>query len=99
MSTGPRLLPTLFGGHSEFTLRRPWPRGTSGEGTPDRSKLFGSHGQRPWIHEVNETCWPPGGRPIDQAHTVLGLGARTRSQGSTSVKSKNRSPSVPKNWF
>src|SRR5512142_2772020 len=22
------------------------------EGTPDRSKLFGSHGQRPWLHEV-----------------------------------------------
>src|SRR5436305_15179660 len=21
-------------------------------GTPDRSKLFGSHGQRPWLHEV-----------------------------------------------
>src|SRR5512135_2384507 len=21
-------------------------------GTPDRSKLFGSHGQRPWLHDV-----------------------------------------------
>src|SRR3954447_3173146 len=28
-------------------------RGTiAEEGTPDRLKLFGSHGQRPWFHEV-----------------------------------------------
>jgi hypothetical protein len=25
--------------------------------TPDRSKLFGSHGQRPWLHDVvKEVC-------------------------------------------
>jgi len=24
----------------------------SGNCTPDRSKLFGSHGQRPWIYDV-----------------------------------------------
>ena len=23
--------------------------------TPDRSKLFGSHGQRPWLHDVVKT--------------------------------------------
>ena len=23
-----------------------------GDCTPDRSKLFGSHGQRPWFHDV-----------------------------------------------
>jgi ion channel len=27
-------------------------RGAEPGGTPDRSKLFGSHGQRPWLHEV-----------------------------------------------
>src|SRR3954454_11882224 len=27
------------------------PRGSAGC-TPDRSKLFGSHGQRPWFHDV-----------------------------------------------
>src|SRR5262249_6398747 len=29
-----------------------------GGSTPDRSKLFGSHGQRPWFHEVM-TMVPP----------------------------------------
>src|SRR5688500_13023241 len=28
------------------------PIGAEGRGTPDRSKLFGSHGQRPWLHDV-----------------------------------------------
>src|SRR5512142_822463 len=27
-------------------------RGAEPGGTPDRSKLFGSHGQRPWLHDV-----------------------------------------------
>src|SRR5512142_3005267 len=27
-------------------------RGAEPGGTPDRLKLFGSHGQRPWLHEV-----------------------------------------------
>jgi hypothetical protein len=27
-------------------------RGAEPKGTPDRSKLFGSHGQRPWLHDV-----------------------------------------------
>src|SRR5262249_30750982 len=35
-------------------------RGTRGEGTPDRSKLFGSHGQRPWFHEVMRSRKKPG---------------------------------------
>ncbi len=36
----------------DLTLRRPWPRAIPGGCTPDRSKLFGSHGQRPWFHET-----------------------------------------------
>src|SRR5512135_1228305 len=27
-------------------------RGAEPGGTPDRSKLFGAHGQRPWLHDV-----------------------------------------------
>src|SRR4051812_42923898 len=33
------------------SLQTPY-RGPSPDGTPDRSKLVGSHGQRPWLHEV-----------------------------------------------
>jgi hypothetical protein len=61
----------LGGGHSDLAGRRPWPRRTPGKGTPVRSKLFGSHGQRPWFHEVmsapagcSSRCagrWPPTG--------------------------------------
>src|SRR5262249_14126563 len=45
---------SLGGGYSDLALRRPWRRRRRrpGEGTPDRSKLFGSHGQRPWLHDV-----------------------------------------------
>jgi hypothetical protein len=39
-------------GHPDPALRRPEPRGTPRGCTPDRSKLFGSHDQRPWFHEV-----------------------------------------------
>jgi len=43
-------------------------RGTSG-GTPDRSKLFGSHGQRPWFHEVMSVFRGRG--PVGRAGTCL----------------------------
>src|SRR5262249_61089885 len=48
--------PTTAGDHHPpwlmgSSLRTP-DRGPSPEGPPDRSKLFGSHGQRPWLHEV-----------------------------------------------
>jgi hypothetical protein len=49
---------SLGGGRSDLALRRPWPRRTPGEGTPDRSKLFGSLGQRPWFHEVMRARMP-----------------------------------------
>src|SRR4051812_48582136 len=32
----------------------PRPRGARTAGTPDRWKLFGSHGQRPWLQDVVE---------------------------------------------
>src|SRR5512143_3060442 len=32
-------------------------------GTPDRSKLFGSHGQRPWLHDVVTPMSRPRSRP------------------------------------
>src|SRR4051812_34580105 len=32
--------------------------GLSPEGTPDRSKLFGSHGQRPWFYEIIRNIGP-----------------------------------------
>jgi hypothetical protein len=52
MSTDRGFSRLLGGGPSDLTLRKPWPRGTPGESTPDRSKLFGSHGQRPWFHGI-----------------------------------------------
>jgi hypothetical protein len=70
MSTDRGFSRSLGGGHSDLTLRRPWPRGTPGEGTPDRSKLFGSHGQRPWFHEVMREV---------AVLRILGLTARCRT--------------------
>ena len=37
-------------------------RGAEPKGTPDRSKLFGSHGQRPWLHDVVSRGEQGGGR-------------------------------------
>src|SRR5512143_455332 len=39
-------------------------------GTPDRSKLFGSHGQRPWLHDV---VIPPGLISAMERHGHLAL--------------------------
>jgi hypothetical protein len=50
ISTRPKLPRSFGGGHSYVSLRMPRLGGTSGGCTPDRSKLFGSHGQRPWIY-------------------------------------------------
>src|SRR4051812_31151841 len=41
------------------SLERP-DRGPNPESTPDGSRLFGSHGQRPWLHEVVTLDGPSG---------------------------------------
>src|SRR5262245_26593536 len=46
---------TLGNGFSSEGVSDVKPSAIRGGGTPDRSKLFGSHGQRPWFHEVMST--------------------------------------------
>ena len=42
----------------------------SGNCTPDRSKLIGSHGQRPWIYNVLRGMYPQS-RRVRETHHLL----------------------------
>src|SRR5512135_1863183 len=39
-------------------------------GTPDRSKLFGSHGQRPWLHDVVTPSRPDDRNSLESCHQL-----------------------------
>src|SRR5512142_1698749 len=48
-------------------------------GTPDRSKLFGSHGQRPWLHDVVSARRPvPDRFDVGMGHSVVSEERRSR---------------------
>jgi hypothetical protein len=49
-------------------------------GTPDRSKLFGSHGQRPWLHDVVRRSDGGGGR-CRSGGSAPGAGCATGPEG------------------
>src|SRR5512142_3423703 len=67
-------------------------RGAEPGGTPDRSKLFGAHGQRPWLHDVVIRSRAP-----DENLGRLGLGEQAwiPTEGKLANKSARNGSGTP----